>query len=213
MWTEEKTSEAVRLLYESYPSPECALKFRNKFELIVAVVLSAQTTDKQVNKVTPPLFEAYPTAEMLAGAKTEDVENLIKKIGMYRTKAKNIIGLAGKLCEDFGGDVPSDFDSLISLPGVGRKTANVVRAVGFGIPAIPVDTHVFRVSGRLGLAKGRDVVETEKILMERLPEEVWIDMHHAIIWHGREVCKAKNPDCGGCTLAGLCEARGIVKQD
>lgn len=206
MWTDDKTKEAVRLLYESYPSPDCALNFRNRFELIVAVVLSAQTTDKQVNKVTPALFDAFPTPQKLGEAKTEDVENLIKRIGMYRTKAKNIIGLSQRLSEEFGGEVPSDFESLISLPGVGRKTANVVRAVGFRIPAIPVDTHVFRVSGRLGLAKGRDVVETEQLLTERLPKEVWIDMHHALIWHGRDVCKAKKPDCGNCNLASLCEA-------
>ena len=206
MWTDDKTKEAVRLLYESYPSPDCALNFRNRFELIVAVVLSAQTTDKQVNKVTPALFDAFPTPQKLGEAKTEDVENLIKRIGMYRTKAKNIIGLSQRLSEEFGGEVPSDFESLISLPGVGRKTANVVRAVGFRIPAIPVDTHVFRVSGRLGLAKGRDVVETEQLLTERLPKGVWIDMHHALIRHGRDVCKAKKPDCDNCNLASLCEA-------
>ncbi len=206
MWKEEKTPELIRLLNEAYPNADCALNFGNIFQLLIAVVLSAQTTDKQVNVVTPALFESFPDAQALSKADVIEVEEHIRRIGMYKTKAKNIVALSKNLCEKYGGEVPSDFDELTALPGVGRKTANVVQAVGFGIPAIPVDTHVFRVAGRIGVAKGKDVLETEMLLQERLPRNSWIDMHHAIILHGRNVCSARKPKCEECTISQLCDS-------
>lgn len=205
MWNSEKTDKLLVEMKKMYPSPECALDFQSIFQLLIAVVLSAQTTDKQVNKVTPGLFEKYPDAAALSEAKNEDVEECIRKIGMYKTKAKNIIGAAKMLMEEHDGQVPENFDDLVKLPGVGRKTANVVLAVGCGVPAIPVDTHVFRLSNRIGIVHEKDVLKTEMGLMKELPRETWIDMHHALIWHGRLVCKARKPECESCTLTEICE--------
>ena len=161
MIKQDDVIKVLDILEETYPDAECALNHKNVYELIVAVALSAQTTDKSVNQVSPALFERYPDAETLAAAEPSEVEEYIKRIGMYRTKAKNIVAMAQKICCDFGGKVPNDYDSLISLPGVGRKTANVVLAVGFGQQRIAVDTHVFRVANRIGLADEKDVLKTE----------------------------------------------------
>ena len=198
-------SEILDILEQSYPDAECALHHENVFQLIVAVALSAQTTDKSVNQVTPTLFKRYPDAEALAEADVEEVAEYIKRIGMYHTKAKNIVAMAQKLCADFGGQVPDNYDDLISLPGVGRKTANVVLSVGFGQQRIAVDTHVFRVANRIGLVHEKDVLKTELALMDRIPEKRWSRTHHSLIFHGRQCCDARKPKCDVCPIVTYCE--------
>lgn len=205
MIKQDDVIKVLDILEETYPDAECALNHKNVYELIVAVALSAQTTDKSVNQVSPALFERYPDAKALAAAEPSEVEEYIKRIGMYRTKAKNIVAMAQKICCDFGGKVPNDYDSLISLPGVGRKTANVVLAVGFGQQRIAVDTHVFRVANRIGLADEKDVLKTELSLMERVPEERWSRTHHSLIFHGRQCCDARKPKCDSCPVNIYCE--------
>ena len=205
MIKQDDVIKVLDILEKTYPDAECALNHKNVYELIVAVALSAQTTDKSVNQVSPALFERYPDAEALAAAEPSEVEEYIKRIGMYRTKAKNIVAMAQKICCDFGGKVPNDYDSLISLPGVGRKTANVVLAVGFGQQRIAVDTHVFRVANRIGLADEKDVLKTELSLMERVPEERWRRTHHSLIFHGRQCCDARKPKCDSCPVNIYCE--------
>lgn len=197
--------EILDRLDRTYPDAECALHHQNVFQLIVAVALSAQTTDKSVNQVTPALFAAYPDAFALACADPEEVSQYIKRIGMYKTKSKNIVGLAKVLAEKYDGQVPDDYDKLTELPGVGRKTANVVLSVGFGQQRIAVDTHVFRVANRIGLADGKDVLKTELSLMENLPEQRWSQAHHSLIFHGRNCCTARKPDCENCAISDLCE--------
>ena len=200
MLTEDKVKEVLDILEKTYPDAECALHHKNVFQLIVAVALSAQTTDKSVNQVTPALFEKYPDAESLAAADVSEVSEYIKRIGMYKTKAKNIVGMARKLVSDYGGQVPEDYDALVSLPGVGRKTANVVLSVGFGQQRIAVDTHVFRVANRIGLVHEKDVLKTELSLMDRIPEERWSRTHHSLIFHGRQCCDARKPKCDDCPI-------------
>ena len=205
MLEKDKIKEVLDILEETYPEAECALHHQNVFQLIVAVALSAQTTDKSVNVVTPALFERYPDADALAAADVEEVSEYIKRIGMYKTKAKNIVGMAQKLVSDYGGQVPEDYDALVSLPGVGRKTANVVLSVGFGHQRIAVDTHVFRVANRIGLVHEKDVLKTEISLMERIPEERWSRTHHSLIFHGRQCCDSRKPKCDDCPINTLCE--------
>lgn len=205
MVKDKDISKILDILEQSYPDAECALHHKNVFQLIVAVALSAQTTDKSVNQVTPALFERYPDAETLAEADVEEVSEYIKRIGMYRTKAKNIVAMAQKLCADFDGQVPDNYDDLISLPGVGRKTANVVLSVGFGQQRIAVDTHVFRVANRIGLVHEKDVLKTELALMDRIPEERWSRTHHSLIFHGRQCCDARKPKCDSCPIVSYCE--------
>lgn len=200
----KNVTEVLDILETMHPEAACALDHRDPFELIVAVALSAQTTDVSVNKVTPELFRMYPDAESLAAADPDEVMEIIKTIGLYRNKSKNIVRLAGKLVSDFGGKVPHDFESLVTLPGVGRKTANVVLAEGFGVPRIAVDTHVFRVSNRIGLTDEKDVDATEETLMKRIPESSWIRAHHLLIFHGRKCCSARKPSCDKCGLNELC---------
>ena len=192
-------------LEENYPDAECALVHQNVYQLIVAVALSAQTTDKSVNLITPALFEKYSTAADLAVAEVSDVEDYIRRIGMYKTKAKNIVGMAKALVEKHGGQVPEDYDALVDLPGVGRKTANVVLSVGFGHQRIAVDTHVFRVANRIGLVAEKDVLKTELSLMDRIPEERWSKTHHSLIFHGRQCCDARKPKCEECSMSKWCE--------
>lgn len=205
MLEKDKIKEVLDILEETYPEAECALHHQNVFQLIVAVALSAQTTDKSVNVVTPALFERYPDADALAAADVEEVSEYIKRIGMYKTKAKNIVGMARKLVSDYDGQVPEDYDALVSLPGVGRKTANVVLSVGFGHQRIAVDTHVFRVANRIGLVHEKDVLKTELSLMERIPEERWSRTHHSLIFHGRQCCDSRKPKCDDCPINTLCE--------
>ncbi len=209
MFKDNEIAEILDRLYEKYPDADCALDHRNVFELLVAVVLSAQTTDVSVNKVTPGLFEKYPTPQALAEADEEDLQELLRRIGMYKTKAKNIKKLAMQLVSEFDGQVPEDQKLLESLPGVGRKTANVVMAVGFGHQRIAVDTHVFRVSNRIGLVSEKDALKTELALMETLPESRWTEAHHSLIFHGRRCCDARKPKCEECVISHLCKKTGL----
>jgi endonuclease-3 len=202
---------AFGILKKEYAGLDCALHFRNHFELLIAVTLSAQTTDIAVNKVTPALFKKYGSAEKLARAREPSVEKIISTIGMYRTKAKNIIALSKKLRKEYGGEVPNDFDSLVTLPGVGRKTANVVLSIGFGHQAIPVDTHVFRVSNRIGFAAEKTPEKTEFALMKLLPKAEWNNAHNSMIWHGRRICHARKPECARCPIEKYCEKNMLEK--
>lgn len=189
-----------------FPDAECELIHGDAFQLLVAVVLSAQTTDAAVNKVTPALFEKWPDPKSLAAAPLEEVEQTLKTIGLYRSKAKNIIALSAKLVEDFDGEVPATFEKLQSLPGVGRKTANVVRSVAFDIPSFAVDTHVERISKRLGLAKPADDVEqVEQKLRRKIRRERWNRAHHDLIFFGRYFCTARNPHCEECPFFSICK--------
>jgi len=195
-----------------YPDAKPALHFANPYQLLVAVILSAQCTDVKVNAVTPALFEAYPDAHALAKADPLEVEGYIRTCGLYHNKAKNLVATAKTLVDCYQGEVPADHENLTQLPGVGRKTANVVMSCAFGADAIAVDTHVFRVSNRLGLADANDVLKTEKQLMQRIPKDKWSLAHHWIIFHGRRVCAARRPDCENCTLSAWCKyAQGNPK--
>ncbi|MBN2299581.1 MAG: endonuclease III [Acholeplasmataceae bacterium] len=201
-----RVNQVLAVLNQMYPNANVELKHSNHFELLVAVVLSAQTTDVSVNKVTPKLFSTYPTPQLLADAKVEDIESMIKSIGLYRNKAKNIKLLAMRIVDEFQGEVPNQRKDLESLPGVGRKTANVVLSNAFNIPALAVDTHVARVSIRLGLAKADDdVLKIEQKLMRKIPRELWQKVHHQFIFFGRYHCLAKNPKCNGCPLIEICK--------
>lgn len=209
MFKENEITEILDRLDEQYPDADCALDHRNVFELLIAVVLSAQTTDVSVNKVTPVLFEKYPTPDALSLAAEEDLQEILRRIGMYKTKARNIKKLAEQLVSQFNGQVPEDQKLLESLPGVGRKTANVVMSVGFGHQRIAVDTHVFRVSNRIGLVNEKDVLKTELALMEVLPEHRWLAAHHGLIFHGRRCCDARKPKCEECVISHICKKVGL----
>lgn len=200
-----KTIIVLDKLKALYPEAKCELIHSNNFELLIATILSAQSTDKKVNQVTKTLFNKYKTPEDFVSLSNENLENQIKEIGLYRNKAKNILAMCEKLIKDFGGEVPGNFEDLISLPGVGRKTANVVLSNGFGVPAIAVDTHVFRVSNRIGIAKSDKIEETENQLMNAIPKNMWSLSHHLLIWHGRRICHARGPKCEICTIFELCD--------
>jgi endonuclease-3 len=187
-----------------YGGTTTALDYRNPFELLIAVMLSAQTTDVYVNKITPGLFARFPTPEAMAVADVEEVTRLIRGVSFFPTKAKNVIATSRILIERHGGQVPGDWDALVAMPGVGRKTANVVVATAFGQPAIAVDTHVFRVSNRLGLATATTPEETERQLQAAIPRDLWAESHHWLIWHGRKICKAPTPKCDACFLTADC---------
>lgn len=190
---------------EMFPEAHCELNHSNPFELVIAVALSAQCTDVLVNKVTKTLFQKYKTPEDYISVPLEELEQDIRSIGLYRNKAKNIQKLAKMLIEDYDREVPRDRDELTNLPGVGRKTANVVVSVAFGVPAIAVDTHVERVSKRLGICRWKDsVLEVEKTLMNKIPKEEWSVTHHRLIFFGRYHCKAQNPQCPVCPLLDVC---------
>ena len=192
-------------LSQQHPDAKPELNFRNPYELLIATILSAQCTDKQVNRVTPALFDAYPTPEALASAEPEDVEPYIHSCGFYHNKAKNVVMACRNIVEQFGGNVPDNREGLESLAGVGRKTANVVLSNAFGVPAIAVDTHVFRVANRIGLVNAGNVEETERQLMSNIPNDKWSIAHHWLIFHGRRVCGARKPDCGACIISELCD--------
>lgn len=196
--------EILDILKQTYPEAQCALDFGSVFQLLVAVVLSAQTTDKSVNIVTTELFEKYPDPQRLSAAPVEDVERILRRIGMYKTKTGNVIRLSQQLMETMDGKVPGNYEELIKLPGVGRKTANVVLSVGFGEQRIAVDTHVFRVANRIGLGEGSDVLKTEESLMRNLPEDRWSEAHHSLIFHGRNCCDARKPKCDQCPISSYC---------
>ena len=201
-----KSSKAIiKGLDSLYPDAKCELVYHNNFELLIAVVLSAQTTDERVNSVTPILFEKYPDARNLMNAKLKDVENIIRPIGLYHNKAINIIKLSKELSDHFDGEVPDDREALENLPGVGRKTANVVLNNCFDYPAFAVDTHVSRVSKRLGIAEeGDDPLKIEKKLMDYFPKKSWGKLHHQFIFFGRYKCKAIKPDCNDCPFRKDC---------
>ena len=192
-------------LSAEFPNPRPALVFKNVFELLCAVVLSAQTTDAAVNTVTPALFKAAPDPQAMAALGQEGIAPFIKKLGLWRAKSKSLCALSKILCDKHSGRVPDDFKALTALPGVGTKTANVVLNVGFGHPTVAVDTHVFRVSNRIGLVREKNVLDTEKALMRTIPENRWTDTHHCLIFHGRNCCTARKPHCEECCIAALCE--------
>jgi endonuclease-3 len=200
----EAIAEMFRRFSETRPEPESELDYRNPFTLLVAVVLSAQATDAGVNKATARLFDAADTPEAMVALGEERVRDMIKTIGLYRNKAKNVIALSQKLIADFGGEVPRDRAALESLPGVGRKTANVVLNVAFGEPTMAVDTHIFRVANRTGLAPGKTPLDVEQGLEKVVPAEYARHAHHWLILHGRYVCKARKPLCGDCAIRDLC---------
>ncbi len=208
----DKITEIYNRLGKKYPEAECELDYGTPFELLVAVILSAQCTDKRVNEVTKELFQTASTPSEFAAMRQEELERLIRSCGFYRNKAKNIISAAKDICLRFGGNVPQSMDELLTLDGVGRKTANVVLAVAFGQPAMPVDTHVFRVSRRLGLTEGKTPEAVESDLVAIVPREMLGKMHHRLIFHGRYCCKAVKPRCDECPLTELCVAfQGEIK--
>ena len=204
-YSSEKTETILNILAQDFPNAKSELNFNSPYELLVAVILSAQCTDKRVNTVTPALFQAAPTPDKLASMPIEMIEQIIRPCGFYHSKASYLKSMATDIVERFGGQVPSTLDELRTLAGVGRKTANVVYAVAFGGQAIAVDTHVFRVSNRLGIANANNVLDTEKQLMEAIPPEMWADSHHYILLHGRYVCKAQRPNCAECSVQSLCK--------
>ena len=197
-------AEAFERFARANPSPRSDLEYRNTYTLLVAVVLSAQATDAGVNRATGPLFRKVDTPAAMVALGEERLREAIRTIGLYRNKAKNVIALSRRLLEDFGGDVPADRDQLESLPGVGRKTANVVLNVAFGQPTMAVDTHIFRVSNRTGLAPGKDPLAVEKALLRRVPESRLLHAHHWLILHGRYTCVARKPKCADCLIPDLC---------
>lgn len=199
--TKNEKSRVLEILSDLYPNPKTELNWSTPYELLVAVMLSAQTTDVAVNKVTAELFLIANTPEQMAGLAREELEKQIRRIGLYRNKAKNVLAMSRILMDQHGGTVPSTREELEALPGVGRKTANVVLSNAFEIPAIAVDTHVFRVSNRIGLASAKDVRKTEEDLMKIIPKKDWKDAHHWIIFHGRRVCMARKPNCEKCPLS------------
>ncbi len=203
--SDEKVIWVLEELSSTYPDAKARLDFTNPFEALIATMLSAQTTDDQVNKVTKTLFVMLTKAADIEHLTYDDVAGAIKSCGLYKTKAKNVMKTCQILNEKHDGEVPSDFDDLVALPGVGRKTANVVQSVAFGIPAIAVDTHVFRVSNRIGITDASNVDKTEAQLKSRIPEVLWSQSHHLLIFHGRGNCKARKPDCESCVLLGVCK--------
>jgi endonuclease-3 len=203
--TKARKEEALRLLEEMYPEAKAELVFTNPYEMLVATILSAQCTDKQVNKVTPAVFARYPDPVSMASAKEEDLYPMVKSCG-FRSKAGNIIAACRIIRDDYGGSVPDNMEALTALPGVGRKTANVVLCNAFRIPAFAVDTHVFRVSNRIGLCRAETVEETERQMTRLIPREKWGNAHHWLIWHGRRICKAQRPLCAECGLREICES-------
>lgn len=192
------------ILGETYPEAHCELDFTTPFQLLIATILSAQCTDKRVNQVTQRLFSRYRTPQDFLGLDQAGLEEEIRECGIFRNKAKNILATCRELVHKYDGVVPSTLEELRSLPGVGRKTANVVGSNAFGIPAIAVDTHVFRVANRLGLADSENVDRVEQQLMEKIPRDKWIKAHHWLIWHGRRICEARRPKCEVCPLRACC---------
>jgi len=202
-----------KVLTELYPDAHCELDFSNPLELLVATILSAQCTDKRVNMVTPTLFGKYKTAADYASADRAEVETIIASTGFFRAKTNSILGMAQALCDKFGGEVPAKLDDLVTLPGVGRKTANVVLGNAFGIPGLTVDTHMLRLSNRFGWTTSDDPVKVEQHIAELIPRNEWTLLSHRVIWHGRRVCHARKPACGACALAPLCPSFGLGPTD
>ncbi len=211
--TKREAMAIYRVLTKNYPNVRCELDFKTPFQLLVATVLSAQCTDKRVNQVTPKLFAKYGTPKKMARANTLDIEDLIHSTGFFRGKAKNIKWLSMAIMNEFGGLVPETQDELVTLAGVGRKTANVVLGHAFGIPGITVDTHFGRLSRRFGWTKENDPVKVEFAVMKLIPEKEWTNISQRMIWHGRRICHSRKPACGACPLAKLCPSFGIGETD
>ena len=211
--TRKQARAVYRILSKTYPEIRCELDFKNPLELIVATVLSAQCTDKRVNTITPALFKKYKTAKAYAGANIHELEELVFQTGFYRAKARHIKGIGIKLVEEFNGEVPSTLEELITLPGVGRKTANVVLGHAFDIPGITVDTHFGRLSRRFGWTKEMDPVKVERIVGELIPQKEWTNLSQRMIWHGRRICHSRKPACGACPVAKICPSVGIGEMD
>ncbi|MCI7476852.1 MAG: endonuclease III [Selenomonadales bacterium] len=207
--TKKIKDQQIEILGEVYKDVKPALIFKNPFELLIAVILSAQCTDKRVNVTTARLFAKAPTPEAIIDMGIEALENEIRDCGLFHNKAKNIMATCRTLVEEFSGEVPSDYDTLLKLPGVGRKTANVVTSIAFNRPAIAVDTHVFRVANRLKLAVGDTPLQVEQGLMKAIPKDKWSAAHHWLIWHGRKLCRARNPLCGECPLNEICPSKEV----
>ena len=205
MTRKERYEKVLEYFRRQMPEVNTELEFGSIFQLLVAVVLSAQCTDKRVNMVTPGLFKRYPGPQDMAGAEPEEVREYISSVSYPTNKAKHLVGMARAIMEKHGGEVPSDMDSLLALPGVGRKTANVIQSVVFNKAAMAVDTHVFRVSNRLGLAHANTPLRTEEQLKQAIPQADWSKAHHWLIWHGRKVCHAQNPACSACPLSDCCD--------
>ncbi len=200
-----RVARILEVLQNTWGHATCELDHDNPYQLLVATILSAQSTDKRVNLVTPALFARYPDATALAGADTDELETLIRSTGFYRSKARHLLGMARRVVNAYGGQIPPHMDDLVTLPGVARKTANVVLGTAFGIDAgVVVDTHVKRVSARLGMTGETDPEKIERDLMAEVPQASWTDVGHQLIWHGRRICHARNPDCEHCPLAPLC---------
>jgi endonuclease-3 len=198
-----------RILAKTYPNVRCELNYKTPFQLLVATVLSAQCTDKRVNQTTPALFKKYPNPKKMAEAEIRDIQRLVKSTGFYRAKAKNIKSLSSKIVTEFDGKVPSNLEELITLPGVGRKTANVVLGHAFGIPGITVDTHFGRLSRRFVWSKSLDPVKVEFEVADLIPKREWTNLSQRLIWHGRRVCHSRKPACGACPLAKYCPSFGV----
>jgi endonuclease-3 len=211
--TEKEARAIYRVLTKGYPNVRCELDFRNPLELMVAVVLSAQCTDKRINQITPALFKKYKRPRDYAKAPLAEIEELIFSAGFYHAKARHLKGLGAKLVKDFNGEVPSSIEELITLPGVGRKTANVVLGHAFGIPGITVDTHFGRLSRRFGWTVSNDPVKVEHEVGALIPRKEWTNLSQRMIWHGRRVCHSRKPACGACSLAKLCPSFGIGEAD
>ena len=206
----KRARQVAQLLKKEYPQAECALVHETPFELLIATILSAQCTDERVNIVTKELFAQYATPATLAAVPIPRLEKLVQSTGFFRNKAKNIHACCQKLVEEHGGKVPADMEKLVKLPGVGRKTANVVLGTAFGIAlGVVVDTHVTRLSQRLGLTEHLDAVKIERDLIDQLPSDEWINFSHRLIWHGRRICKARKPLCGSCVLEKICPKIGV----
>ncbi|MBQ9826980.1 MAG: endonuclease III [Firmicutes bacterium] len=209
MLTKKNVVKVIDALEKEYPDAACALDYGTLYQLLVSVMLSAQTTDASVNKATPALFAAAPDAQSMVKLSEEEIQNYIRSIGLYKNKSKSLLAMSRQLLDRFGGEVPRDYDSLVSLPGVGRKTANVVLAEGFGQQQIAVDTHVFRLANRIGLTAEKNVLRTELGLQRAIPNDKWTLAHHALIFHGRRCCHARGPECGRCPINDVCEKNGV----
>lgn len=204
MLRKSKREAILKILEDTYSGTKTALNYNSPFELLIAVILSAQCTDERVNKITARLFPKFDTPEKMGALSQEEMEEQIRDCGLYHAKAKNILATCHMLVQEFDSKIPDNITTLMKLPGVGKKTANVVASIIYNVPAIAVDTHVFRVSHRLGLAKGADPLATEKELQKIIPMEKWSDAHHWFIWHGRKICKARKPLCTECTVLAEC---------
>jgi endonuclease-3 len=205
----KRAGAIYRILSKTYPGVKCELNFKNPLQLLVATVLSAQCTDKRVNAVTPALFKKYKSVKAFAGADMRELQNLIKSTGFFRAKAKSIKGLATKIVTEFDGEVPDTLEELVKLPGVGRKTANVVLGHAFDTPGLTVDTHFGRLVRRFGWTQETDPVKVEFAVMELIPRKEWTNLSQRLIWHGRRVCHSRKPACAACPLAKLCPSYGI----